>query len=93
MRLESIKPSHARSQRLERWLLKLQAYEFKLFIALATVMHMLTNSRFPVSLVAVEPSLSIYTSKISQAQSEGPVLSTVIQRLDTGNDKSTPSDQ
>ena len=92
MWLESAKPSHARSQRLERWSLNLWTFEFQGVHCLGIHnVHADTLSRFPLSLVVVEVPLS--TSQISQAQCEDPILSTVIQRLGTSNDKSTPSDK
>ena len=90
--LESAKSSHARSQRLERWSLELRAYEFQVVHRPGTSnVQADALSRFPVSLVAMEAPLS--TSQISQAQREDPVLSTVILRLETGNNKPTTSHQ
>ena len=90
--LESAKSSHARSQRLERWSLELRTHEFQIIHRPGTSnIPADVLSRFPVSLVAMEASLS--PSQISQAQCEDPVLSTVILRLETGNDKPTTSHQ
>ena len=83
--LESAKASHARSQRLERWSLELQAYNF-------TVRHRpgIENthadslSRLPVSLVALEPSFA--AQQLSQAQRDDLVLSVVINRLENNSD-------
>ena len=92
MWLESAKPSHARSQRSERWSLNLWTFEFQGVHCLGIHnVHADTLSRFPLSLVVVE--VPLFTSQISQAQCEDPILSTVIQRLGTSNDKSTPSDK
>ena len=78
--LESAKESHARSQRLERWVLELRAYEF-------TVKHRpgIENvdadslSRHPVSLMALQPPIS--STELTAAQQLDPVLSKVITHL------------
>lgn len=80
-------PSHVRSEKMERWSLKLPVYEFQIVHRPDICKNMLTLSRVPISLVAALVPLS--TSCIFQSQCEHPVLSTVLQKLDISNNKVT----
>ena len=81
--LESVKPSRAHSQRIERWSLELRAYEFNLVHRPGnTNQNADALSRKPVSLVVQLPALE--KADITQVQRQDPVLTVVIEQLRKG---------
>ena len=88
--LDSAKKSRSHSQRLERWSLELQAYEFN-----TTYQPGIKNqvadalSRHPVNLVSVD--LQVNKKELSQAQSTDPVLKPVNDHLSTSDAPPPPS--
>ena len=79
--MESAKASHAHSQRLERWSLEVQAYDFTVAHRPGKDnCHVDSLSRLPVSLVALQAPMT--AAEISSAQRNDPTLSVVVQALE-----------
>ena len=82
--LDSAKRSRSHSQRLERWSLKLRAYEFDIAYQPGTQNQVADAlSQHPVNLVSVNPQVN--KTELSQAQVTDPILKPVIDHLSTSD--------
>jgi len=80
--LKSAKKSHAHTQRLERWSLKLRVFEFDVVHHPGRCnQHADALSRRPVGVVALHSPIDM--TDLSSAQQDDPILSTVYNHLMT----------
>ena len=78
--LQSKRPSHARSQKLERWALQLRGFDFSIVYRRGpNNQHADALSHKPVTIVAISNELD--TTVIASAQQSDPVLKTVLQQM------------